>query len=101
MPPFRTLGLALAALSLAACANTAQETAEMADAKAEAAGDTACGADARQEWVGQNVTVLNTAELPETARVMFPGAAATMDFRPDRLNITIGTDDSITRVYCG
>jgi len=101
MSPTRTLFLSLAALGLAACAATTEQTAEMADAKAAAAGDEACGADGRQDWVGQNVAVLNNAELPATARVMFPGAAATTDFRPDRLNVTIGTDDAISRVYCG
>lgn len=102
MSPARMLPPILATLALAACTGFGpEETAETADARSAAAGTEACGADARQDWVGQNVALLNNADLPATARVMFPGAAATSDFRPDRLNVTIGTSDTITRVYCG
>lgn len=106
MCPARMLQLVFAAFTLTACAGIGagtgpEETAEMAEAKSAAAGTEACGADSRQDWVGQNVAVLNNADLPATARVMFPGAAATSDFQPERLNVTIGTNDSISRVYCG
>lgn len=64
-------------------------------------GSDACGAAPRQEFVGQRVDALNDVELPEDARVLFPGSAATTDEVPERLNFTIDTDDTITRVYCG
>lgn len=60
-----------------------------------------CGAGTRQELVGQPVDVLDASALPEGTRVLFPGMSATEDFRPDRLNVTIGTSDRIERVYCG
>lgn len=61
----------------------------------------ACGAGTRQELVGQPVSVLDASALPEGTRVLFPGMSATQDFRPDRLNITIGASDQVERVYCG
>jgi len=65
------------------------------------AGEGTCGAIERQVLVGESVTVLNDAELPDDARVLFPGAAVTQDFMGARLNIEIGTDDRISRIYCG
>jgi Peptidase inhibitor I78 family len=60
-----------------------------------------CAAATYEPLVGQNVAVLNDAELPEDVRVNFPGAAISEDSNPGRLNINVGTDDTITRVYCG
>jgi hypothetical protein len=78
-------------LALAACAQTSGEGAPGT-----------CGAEARQDLVGQTFTVLNDAELPEDTRVLFPGAVtAEEDNQPGRLNITIDTDDVIGQVYCG
>jgi hypothetical protein len=78
------------ALGLAACAPTTGE---------DAPGT--CGADTRQDLVGQTFTVLNDAELPDDTRVLFPGAVMTEDNQPGRLNITVGPDDVIGQVYCG
>ena len=61
----------------------------------------ACPADAHQDWVGQRVDVLNNVDLPEGTRVLFPTTPATMDYRSDRLNITIDKSEFISRVYCG
>jgi hypothetical protein len=33
--------------------------------------------------------------------VLFPGMAATMDYLPGRVNVVVGTNDRIERVYCG
>jgi hypothetical protein len=82
-------------LALSACAQMSPEGEDVA----ALGGD--CGASARQDLVGQSFTLLNNADLPEDARVLFPGAVVTQDFVPGRLNITIGTDDRIDRVYCG
>ncbi|CAN5744912.1 hypothetical protein BH23PSE1_BH23PSE1_14250 [soil metagenome] len=90
-------GLGLAGV-LGACAQMAVPGGEP-DVMA-AAGD-ACGAEPRQDFVGQSVAVLNDAELPENRRVLFPGMMATTDFLPERLNIDVGPDDEIVRVYCG
>jgi hypothetical protein len=73
---------------------------EGAGSQVAAAGD-ACGAAARQDLVGTSVGALDASTLPENRRVLFPGMAATMDFVPERLNVEVGTDDRIARVYCG
>jgi Peptidase inhibitor I78 family len=83
------------ALALAACA-------EMQAGSPEAAAEgRTCGADERQDWVGQSVAALNDVDLPEGARVLFPTTPATMDFNPERLNVSVDASDSISRVYCG
>ena len=61
----------------------------------------ACAADAHQDWVGKRVDVLNDVDLPEGARVLFPTTPATMDYREDRLNVSVDKADRITRVFCG
>lgn len=66
----------------------------------EAAGGTCPAAD-HQDWVGKRVDVLNDVDLPKGARVLFPTTPATMDYREDRLNISIDKSDRITRVFCG
>ena len=60
-----------------------------------------CGADERQAWVGQSVASLNDIDLPEGARVLFPTTPATMDYNPERLNVSVDGGDAISRVYCG
>ncbi len=80
--------------------NMATDVKEGAEAALSDSGG-GCGATQRADLVGQSVTVLNDAELPETARVLFPGAAVSQEVNPGRLNIAIGTDDRITQVYCG
>ena len=83
------------ALALAACA---EMQAGSPDAVAE--GRT-CGADERQAWVGQSVASLNDIDLPEGSRVLFPTTPATMDYNPERLNVSVDAGDAISRVYCG
>lgn len=60
-----------------------------------------CAASQHQDWVGQRVDVLNSVELPEGTRVLFPTTPATLDAREDRMNIEVDAADTITRVYCG
>ena len=36
-----------------------------------------------------------------SVRVLTPGMAATMDYRPDRLNISVGGNGRVERVTCG
>ncbi|HRO11879.1 I78 family peptidase inhibitor [Amaricoccus sp.] len=94
--PLQTgLGIALL-LALGACA----ELNVGVPGEAAAEGGT-CGAEAHQDWVGQRVDVLNDVDLPEGARVLFPTTPATMDYRAERLNVSVDKADTITRVYCG
>jgi hypothetical protein len=97
MTDFRTLvpGLGLA-LVLGACAQGGNDR---AGAGAEELGT--CAAVDHQDWVGQRVDVLNDVDLPEGTRVLFPTTPATMDFREDRMNVSVDKSDVIDRVYCG
>ena len=95
----RTFCLCLGAvLALSACAELQGGKQDGgAPGEADAA---SCGADEHQDWVGKRVDALNDVDLPEGARVLFPTTPATMDYRPDRLNVSVDKTDTITRVYC-
>lgn len=97
MRPALLLGAGL--MALGACAEMKAEMAK--DAPADAADGRTCGADERQGWVGQSVASLNDVDLPEGTRVLFPTTPATMDYRPERLNVEVNKADAIARVYCG
>jgi hypothetical protein len=90
--------IVILALALAACTEAQVEQAEDV---VTGGGDDACGAAAFQPYVGQRVDALNSVELPAGARVLFPTTPATMDFNPERLNISVDASDTITRAYCG
>jgi hypothetical protein len=59
-----------------------------------------CGADALQGLVGQPASVLQTMRFGQETRIIRPGMAVTMDYRPDRLNIEIDASERIARVHC-
>ncbi|MBP7002419.1 I78 family peptidase inhibitor [Amaricoccus sp.] len=96
----KTYALAAAAL-LAGLAACTQEGADGTAAAAPGASADACGAAGLQSLVGTSVGSLDASALPEPRRVIFPGQPVTMDYREDRLNVEIGKDDKIARVYCG
>ncbi len=58
-----------------------------------------CPAPAFQDFVGQPYahTLFDWPNL----RIIRPGDAATMDARPDRLNIDLDDSETITRIWCG
>lgn len=60
-----------------------------------------CGAGELQGLVGQPQAVLQTMRFSQLVRVIGYGMAVTMDFSPDRLNIEMGPDGRIARVWCG
>ena len=97
MPRSAPVPALILVLALGACN---QVTAVSEEVGLTGEGD-ACGAAAYQSFVGQRVDALNDVELPEGSRVLFPTTPATMDFNPQRLNITIGSTDQIERAYCG
>lgn len=94
--PLAGLGLLLA---LGACAELQKAGKDGGEPAAEGGGT--CPAAAHQDWVGKRVDVLNEVELPKGARVLFPTTPATMDYREDRLNISVDKSDTISRVFCG
>lgn len=79
----------------AAAGPAAAEAPKAADAK------DACTAAAHQSLVGTGAGALDSATLPKGTRVIFPGMPVTMDYRADRLNIEIGKNDKVARVFCG
>jgi hypothetical protein len=83
----------VAALALGACT---EQSGDQMSADADA-----CGASGRQALVGTSVGELDASALPEPRRVIFPGQPVTMDVRAERLNIEIGPDDRVARVFCG
>lgn len=91
---------ALALLAAAAACTPKDGETQTADA-GPATGENACGAAELQSLVGTSVGSLDPATLPEPRRVIFFGQAVTMDFRADRLNVEIGKDDKVARVFCG
>lgn len=88
-----TLALGLM-LTVGACA-------ELKLGEDAATGGGSCPAAAHQDWVGERIDVLNDVDLPEGTRVLFPTTPATMDFREDRMNVSVDKSDTIDRVYCG
>jgi hypothetical protein len=63
--------------------------------------DDACGAPGLQGLVGQPRRVLETMTFAGPVRVIEPGMAVTMDYSPNRLNIELDDEGTITRVTCG
>lgn len=84
-------GAALALLALAACQPAPPVT---------PTGDARCGAEALQTRIGQSARVLETMRFAGPVRIIRPGMAVTMDYRPDRLNIEIDAANTIARVWC-
>lgn len=97
----RILAAGAALLALGACDAMNQGAAPDGVEPAVVAEEDACGAAARQGLVGTSVGALEAASLPENRRIIFPGMPVTMDYRADRLNVEIGRDDRIARVFCG
>ncbi|KAI1815180.1 hypothetical protein GGS20DRAFT_584757 [Poronia punctata] len=70
------------------------------------------GEDKTQEWsnklVGKTLsdessseTCFCTKDLPEQCRVIKPGTMVTKDFRPDRLNVHVKDDGTVSHVVHG
>jgi hypothetical protein len=96
----RSAALGAGLVGLAACAEMpGAGGGDPAPGGADASGS--CGAAERQDLVGTSIGALDAATLPEDRRVIFPGMAVTMDYREDRLNVEVGADDRIARVFCG
>jgi Peptidase inhibitor I78 family len=101
MPMTRRVPITAAAFGLLALAGCEQMPTLGQGGGQQLAMSDACGAAARQDLVGTSVGNLDAGSLPENRRVIFPGMAVTEDFAPGRLNVEVGPEDRITRVYCG
>lgn len=65
-----------------------------------------CSAETAQGWVGQKYSdrlsrTLQRKTNARAVRVVRPGMAVTMDYRTDRLNITLDDKDIVTGLRCG
>ncbi len=65
-----------------------------------------CKADGAQQFVGRTATpeIVEQARMAsgaKTARVLTPDQMITMEYRGDRLNVRVGTDNVIGSVGCG
>lgn len=95
--------LALALLGLSGCSHaTKVATPEVPAAPNMEPG---CGADQLGAWIGQPASEANIAAIAgwhgdKPMRVLHPGMAVTMDFRPDRLNVKVGEDGKIEGFSC-
>ena len=50
--------------------------------------------------VGRPIDEIDTAGLPKPLRVYSVGSRITMDHRPERMNIVVGTDGRVINVKC-
>lgn len=64
-----------------------------------AAADT-CGAAQYANLIGQDATALERVLIMGEVRIIRPGQAVTMDFRPNRINFGIGPNNAIRSVSC-
>ena len=60
-----------------------------------------CGARQFADLIGKDATTLERVLLLGPVRVIRPGDAVTMDYRPDRVNFKISDDETIRAIDCG
>lgn len=85
-------GIVTALLTVAACT---QEAAVENPPKDD------CDAAAFQYLKWQKAEVLDDLPLPNPHRIIPSGGAVTMDYRPERLNFSIGETGRIETIRCG
>ncbi|WP_284260516.1 MULTISPECIES: I78 family peptidase inhibitor [Roseicyclus] len=68
---------------------------------AGANGEDTCGASGFRGLVGQTGEIARLLELDQPMRVIEPGMAVTMDYRPDRINFELDEEGLIAVVRCG
>lgn len=60
-----------------------------------------CNSAAYRSHVGQPSDALAAIYIPEPYRVIEDGAPVTLDYNPARLNIDLGPDGVVVRLWCG
>ncbi len=60
-----------------------------------------CNARQYGNLIGQDATTLEKVMLLGQVRVIRPGDAVTQDFRPERINFGIDTNNQISDISCG
>ncbi len=105
--PFKLLTPAIAGLLLVGCAGMSSPPPHESappPPRVEASGE--CGAARVQDRVGRDYSeALGQSIRDESGaaamRVIRPGEAVTLDYRPDRLNVRLDDDDVISEIGCG
>lgn len=64
-------------------------------------GSATCGAGELQHLIGQDRSVADAMRFSQVTRIIPHNGIVTMDYRHERLNITLDADGVIERVYCG
>ncbi|WP_334182321.1 I78 family peptidase inhibitor [Novosphingobium sp.] len=98
-----TVTLATALFALSACASTGND--KVADATPPPSMEPSCGAEQFASYIGQTasddvIAAITAARGDKPMRVIKPGMAVTMDYRPDRLNVQVGEDGKISKFTC-
>lgn len=60
-----------------------------------------CGAGPYADMIGQEATALERVLILRQVRVIRPGMAITMDFRPERINFDVDGAGRVVRIWCG
>ncbi|WP_425040592.1 I78 family peptidase inhibitor [Primorskyibacter sp. S187A] len=63
------------------------------------AAEQTCAPGAHEALLGASVAA--AADIADPKRIVRPGSALTMDYRPDRTNIEADESGRITRIWCG
>lgn len=63
--------------------------------------DRKCAVARYRALIGQPIEEIDIDALPRPLRVYPTGSRITMDYRPERLNVVVGTDGNVVRVRCG
>lgn len=106
----RTIGLiALSGFALSACAvlpdregpGEVHSREVDVDRVVEGEAGVDCPAGQYQVLVGQAYDEVHVSSLPRPHRIYGEGDMVTMDYRPDRMNVVVGTDGRVIEVKCG
>ncbi len=109
MIPFRGL-VPIAALAIAGCSAPTKGDNDMSPTPPPGANrptpEPLCGVALYERHIGEEATdslisSIREAQGDKPVRVLKPGMAVTMDYRSDRLNISVNADNVITRFHCG
>ncbi|GIK49544.1 MAG: hypothetical protein KJZ75_02680 [Hyphomonadaceae bacterium] len=60
-----------------------------------------CQMAAHQNLIGRSEAEIDRASLPEGARVICFNCPVTLDYRAERLNVELGPDGKVAKLYCG
>jgi len=63
--------------------------------------DNTCDGERYGTLVGQDATALERVLILGQVRGIRPGSVVSQDYRPERINFYIGSDNRVTRITCG